>query len=58
MDLEPFARINPCGYRGLEMVDLAQLGGPATVAQVAVELAPVLQRQFERSASCRADGSY
>jgi len=29
MDLEPFSRINPCGYQGLEMTDLARLGGPA-----------------------------
>jgi lipoyl(octanoyl) transferase len=26
MDLEPFSRINPCGYEGLETVDLATLG--------------------------------
>ena len=26
MDLEPFARINPCGYAGLRTVDLATLG--------------------------------
>lgn len=26
MDLEPFARINPCGYEGLATVDLAKLG--------------------------------
>ena len=25
MDLEPFARINPCGYAGLEMVRLSDL---------------------------------
>ena len=28
MDLEPFQRINPCGYAGLEMIDSARLGGP------------------------------
>ncbi|MDQ2701495.1 MAG: lipoyl(octanoyl) transferase LipB [Pseudomonadota bacterium] len=28
MDLEPFARINPCGYAGLEVVAMADLGGP------------------------------
>ncbi len=36
MDLEPFHRINPCGYAGLETVDLATLGVSAewpTVAQ-------------------------
>lgn len=28
MDLEPFSRINPCGYAGLRMTQLASLGGP------------------------------
>ena len=26
MDLEPFARINPCGYAGLHTVDLSTIG--------------------------------
>ncbi len=26
MDLEPFSRINPCGYAGLQVTDLASLG--------------------------------
>ena len=26
MDLRPFARIDPCGYAGLETIDLATLG--------------------------------
>lgn len=26
MDLEPFRRVNPCGYAGLETVDLGRLG--------------------------------
>ncbi len=30
MDLEPFARINPCGYAGLKTVDLAALGVAAS----------------------------
>ena len=42
MDLEPFSRINPCGYAGLEMTQLASLGGPASVAEVGRELAPLL----------------
>src|SRR3984957_2983180 len=33
MDLEPFSRINPCGYPGLEMT---QLGALANVTQVSV----------------------
>lgn len=38
MDLEPFSRINPCGYQGLEMTDLARLGGPADLDAVADRL--------------------
>ncbi len=38
MDLEPFSRINPCGYQGLEMTDLARLGGPADPDAVADRL--------------------
>ena len=30
MDLEPFERINPCGYAGLRTVDLASLGVACT----------------------------
>ena len=29
MDLEPFHRINPCGYAGLEVVAMGDLGGPS-----------------------------
>jgi lipoyl(octanoyl) transferase len=42
MDLEPFRRINPCGYAGLEMTQVADLGGPADLGTVADELAPRL----------------
>jgi lipoyl(octanoyl) transferase len=37
MDLEPYRRINPCGYAGLETVDLLKLGVStdwATVAEI------------------------
>ncbi len=30
MDLQPFQRINPCGYEGLQTVDLSTIGVPAT----------------------------
>lgn len=30
MDLEPFSRINPCGYAGLQTVDLSTIGVPST----------------------------
>jgi len=49
MDLEPFRRINPCGYAGLEMTELAALGGPANARQVAAEFAPLLTTILARS---------
>ncbi len=42
MDLEPFQRINPCGYRGLEVTDLRSLGVDASVQEVADALSPRL----------------
>jgi lipoyl(octanoyl) transferase len=34
MDLSPFARINPCGYRGLQVTQLAELGIDTSPAQI------------------------
>lgn len=42
MNLEPFQRINPCGYQGLQVVDLASLGIQSTVIEAAQLLAPEL----------------
>lgn len=42
MDLAPFRRINPCGYPGLEVTQLADLGGPRDLFAVADRLAPNL----------------
>lgn len=39
MDLEPYARINPCGYAGLRSIDLASLGVTASPAAVGAALA-------------------
>ncbi len=44
MDLEPFARINPCGYAGLQTVDLKTLGVRASWQDVASCLGGHLQR--------------
>ncbi len=30
VDLEPFSRINPCGFQGLEVTDMSQLGADAS----------------------------
>ena len=34
-DLEPFSRINPCGFEGLEMTDLKRLGVELTLEETA-----------------------
>ncbi|KEZ77416.1 lipoyl(octanoyl) transferase LipB [Salinisphaera hydrothermalis] len=38
MDLEPFSRIDPCGYHGLAMTQIADLGGPSDLDRVADDL--------------------
>lgn len=38
MDLSPFLRINPCGYQGMEMVQVSQLGGPSELENVEQQL--------------------
>lgn len=43
MDLEPFSRINPCGYAGLRTVDLSTIGVPATWNEAAAVLGQKLQ---------------
>jgi lipoyl(octanoyl) transferase len=46
MDLEPFSRIDPCGYAGLAAVDLARLGIHTTWQEAADRLAQRLVNQF------------
>ncbi|MGI9308008.1 MAG: lipoyl(octanoyl) transferase LipB, partial [Gammaproteobacteria bacterium] len=41
-DLEPFTRINPCGYPGLSACSLASLGGPDDADAVMEDLYPHL----------------
>ncbi|CAH6816132.1 lipoyl(octanoyl) transferase LipB [Vibrio sp. 10N.261.52.A1] len=38
MDLSPFQRINPCGYQGMEMAQVSQLGGPSELENVEQQL--------------------
>jgi lipoyl(octanoyl) transferase len=47
MDLAPFQRINPCGYPGLAVMNMADLGLAYTVDQVSELLLDNLCRQFE-----------
>jgi lipoyl(octanoyl) transferase len=46
MDLEPFTRINPCGYAGLEMTQVSALGGPSDLSRVAEDLVPALRERL------------
>ena len=43
MDLEPFSRIDPCGYRGLAVTQLRDLGVKVSVEQVGYELAELIK---------------
>jgi lipoyl(octanoyl) transferase len=46
VDLEPFLRINPCGYAGLQMTDLATLGGGSDLDSVREKLLPHFLRHL------------
>jgi lipoyl(octanoyl) transferase len=46
MNLEPFQRINPCGFAGLKVTDLRSLGVDTSVEQTARALAPHLLREL------------
>jgi lipoyl(octanoyl) transferase len=47
MDLEPYGRIDPCGYAGLATVDLRTLGVEVSWDEVAAELATQLQKRLQ-----------
>ena len=44
MDLEPFSRINPCGFAGLDVVAMRDLGGPSGLEAVKPALVGHLAR--------------
>ena len=46
MSTEPFLRINPCGYQGLQVVALHDLGGPSSLNVVKPVLLDKLAAQF------------
>ena len=51
VDLEPFSRINPCGFEGLELTDLARLGAESDLAKVRDRLLPHLLRHLRMDQS-------
>lgn len=46
MDLEPFKRINPCGYSGLEMTQLSDLNVFPIMRGVELSFASILAKKF------------
>ncbi|PRB74521.1 lipoyl(octanoyl) transferase LipB [Pseudomonas sp. MYb185] len=47
MDMQPFQRINPCGYSGLRMVQLSELvAQPVDINEVAQRLEQTLRQQL------------
>lgn len=54
MDLEPFERINPCGYEGLATVDLAKLGVSIPWRDAAARLCERLTAHFPAVEDLRA----
>ncbi|MBV1908176.1 MAG: lipoyl(octanoyl) transferase LipB [Kangiellaceae bacterium] len=51
MDKEPFTRINPCGYQGLEMVQLKDLAGPSNIKTVEPTLRSIILDTLDYSYS-------
>ena len=46
MDLEPFLRINPCGYKGLEVTQMVDCGGSSSLPEVEDVLLEMFCQQF------------
>ncbi len=55
MDLEPFSRINPCGFSNLHVTDLNSLGVKANLSEVRERMSAQLQRQLWGKSSARSD---
>ncbi len=47
MDLEPFSRINPCGYEGLEVTQLVDLGVRDSLDVIATRLCVLMNQEFD-----------
>jgi lipoyl(octanoyl) transferase len=56
VDLEPFSRINPCGFDNLEVTDLRRLGATGDLAAIREQLLPHLLRHLGLSDATRVEG--
>lgn len=57
MDLEPFTRINPCGYQGLQVISMTDLGGPSSVDAVKPALVAALSRNLRLQAHVASEAA-
>ncbi len=55
MDLQPYQRINPCGFQGLEVTSVLDLGGPGDPAAVKPALVRALSRTLGLAAGFSPD---
>jgi lipoyl(octanoyl) transferase len=56
MDMEPFLRINPCGYAGMAMCQTKLISGPQTVAEAGDKLSEILAASLSTSEIIRQTG--
>ncbi len=56
VDLEPFSRINTCGFQDLDVTDLARLGANGDTGLVADQLLPHLLRHLRLDVAACPDG--
>ena len=56
VDLEPFSRINTCGFQDLDVTDLARLGADDDTSLVADRLLPHLLRHLRLDVAACSDG--
>jgi lipoyl(octanoyl) transferase len=56
LDLEPFSRINPCGFENLEVTDLHRMGAENDVGAVRDRLLPHLLKQLGLNSASLKDG--
>lgn len=43
MDIQPFERINPCGYVGMEITQVSELGGPDDLKVIASDIVETIK---------------
>lgn len=48
MDLSPFLNINPCGYQGMEVIDIKSLGHELTMEQAKQQFVSALKSQMHK----------